>query len=138
MAKGSSKKQFITDALALVVGGVVASKASSLPLSFIPDKVKPLVPIVAGYFLSRNKNRMVQGVGAGMIAVGGIKAVSVFAPGLGISSIDEMINGGEDIYLNGMGSVWNALAGGEQMSAVPGGGNALAGEPDPEGNGMYS
>lgn len=98
------KKGLLATIAGLTVGGIAAGKVANLNLTFLPDKVKPFLPMVAGYFLAKNKNQMLQAVGAGMIAVGGMKVVGALAPGLGISAIEDdfaMVNGTEGAYALG-------------------------------------
>lgn len=116
------KKGLLADIAGLTIGGIAASKVANMNVSFLPEKVKPLLPVVVGFFLAKNKSSMLKAVGAGMIAVGGMKAVGAFAPGLGISALDDTtyeIAGTEGAYALGASSdplaASYALAGSESM-----------------------
>jgi hypothetical protein len=104
--KKSSKKIDAAHVAAMVLGGAAGAKLSNVALPVIPDKFRPLVPVVGGYLLTRSKNKMIVGIGQGMIVVGAVKAVGSFVPALGISEMpyalsEYVINGTEDPTLIG-------------------------------------
>lgn len=112
MAKKSKKGMMssLTDVAALTVGAAVASKVVNINLP-VPAAAKPALPILLGLFLMK-KGGFVGGVGAGMIATGGVKLIGAVAPNLGINATEEIseyvIEGAEDY----------ALSGGEAISEV--------------------
>ena len=93
-------KHILSDVAGLTVGGVVASKVANLNIPVVPDKIKPLIPVVVGFLIAKNKSPFLKAIGAGMVAVGGMKTIGVFAPGLGISALEDGI--GADLELNGL------------------------------------
>jgi len=89
------KKDTFTKAATLVGGGVVASIVTN-KLTMIADvRIRAAIPVALGIFLAGNKNKMVAGLGEGMVAVGGTKLVGAFLPNMGISAIDadEVVEG---------------------------------------------
>ena len=99
-----------------VVAGAVAGKFLQSKLS---DKVNPKIlaggQIVAGIFLPKLvKNEFMKGVGVGMIANGGVTALSEFGVLSGIGADDttvEYIGGSEDIA---------TISGDDEMGAYDG------------------
>lgn len=67
----------------LAVGAVVGAKVATLTTTAIPDKLKPVLPLVLGIFLMKKKGLMAS-IGQGMVAVGATKTIGAFAPTLGI------------------------------------------------------
>lgn len=67
----------------LVVGAAVGAKVASLNITAIPEKVKPLLPLILGVILMKKKGFMAS-VGQGMVAVGATKTLNSFVPALGI------------------------------------------------------
>ena len=105
------KKDTFAKAGTLVAGGVVASLVVN-KLTMIADvKIRSAIPVVLGIFLAGNKNKMVAGLGEGMIAIGGTKLIGSFLPNLGISAIDsdEVVEGVymDESPLNGTTSMAN-------------------------------
>lgn len=89
------KKDTFAKAGTLVAGGVVASIVTN-KLTMIADaRIRAAVPVVVGIILSGNKNKMLSGVGDGMVAVGGTKLIAQLLPNIGISAIDadEVVEG---------------------------------------------
>jgi len=107
MAKRKGKKMtgMITEAAALTLGAAVASKVVNINLPVVPEKLRPALPILLGFFLAGRDGALMKGLGAGMIAFGGVKLVGQLAPGLGIGAgegISEYsIEGAEDYALAG-------------------------------------
>lgn len=128
-------KHILSDVAGLTVGGVVASKVANMNIGFIPEKVKPILPIVVGFLIAKNKNPFLKAIGAGMVAVGGMKTIGAFAPGLGISALEDGI--GADVELAGLDGQY-ALAGPKNDLAAYknpfGAGYALAGVNEQYGN----
>lgn len=101
-------------AVPLVAGAIGAKLAKNVSGKFIQnDKLRAAVPLVLGIVLAGSKSATMQGIGSGMIAVGGADLVGSFIPGLaGLEDMDlsgifgEVINGevinGDD-YMNGDG-----------------------------------
>lgn len=95
----------VTDAAGLTVGAVVAAKVSSINLP-VPSQIKPVIPILLGFFLMK-RGGFLGNMGAGMVAVGGTKLIGAVAPNLGIGAegsetISEyVIEGAEDYALAG-------------------------------------
>jgi len=122
------KKVHVQHIGALVVGGVVASKVSTIALPVIPEKARPLVPVVVGFLLTKSKNPTLQYAGKGMIVVGGVNTLRAFVPQLGLGAPgmgDYYISEPDMPALNGPGMGYPAaLAGGEQDMGYPA---ALAG-----------
>lgn len=87
----AKSRSLATDVAGIVLGAAVGSKIAGLNVSFIPDKVKPLIPVVGGIFLARAKSPFMKAAGAGMIAAGGVKTIAAFAPGLGISALEDSV-----------------------------------------------
>jgi hypothetical protein len=115
MAKRKISKAGLMEYGGFIVGGALASKVATLNVPMIPEKVKPILPIVLGYFLAQ-RGGTIANVGKGMITVGSIKALGAFVPALGISEevSDYMIEGADDYALAGetvSGNEGYALAG---------------------------
>lgn len=89
----------------LVVGAAVGAKVATLNITAIPEKVKPLLPLILGVILMKKKGFMAS-VGQGMVAVGATKTLNSFVPALGIGineGISEYtIEGANDYALSGM------------------------------------
>jgi len=102
MAKRKMSKAGLMEYGGFIVGGALASKVATLNVPMIPEKVKPILPIVLGYFLAQ-RGGTIANVGKGMITVGSIKALGAFVPALGISEevSDYMIEGADDYALAG-------------------------------------
>lgn len=102
MAKRKFSKAGLMEYGGFIVGGALASKVANLNVPMIPEKVKPLLPLVVGYFLAK-RGGAIGNVGKGMITVGGIKAIGAFAPQLGIGEevSDYIIEGAEQYALAG-------------------------------------
>lgn len=121
------KKDTITTAAALVAGSIGANLVYNKATMITNTKLRAAAPLVLGLVLSGQKNKMIQGVGFGMIAAGGQKLVGSFVPGLagieadeviegiyddleGVNGADDVINGPEDVIngfedeINGMDS----------------------------------
>lgn len=101
----------LSDVAALTVGAAIASKVVNINLP-VPAAAKPALPILLGLFLMK-KGGFMGGLGAGMVASGGVKFIGAVAPNLGINQDTEeiseyVIEGAEDY----------ALAGGESISAM--------------------
>lgn len=102
------KKGIITDAAALAVGGIGAGKVYTMSANFIKnEKVRGVVPVVLGAVLMGQKGKFVQGVGAGMVAVGSQRVVASFIPGLAGYGEDDVIEGLNDYPSPVNGSVIN-------------------------------
>ena len=72
-----------------VAGGVMAGAVVKYLPSTLNDKIKSAVPVAVGLFLPKFiKGNAGAGIGAGMVAVGGLKLFSSLAPNLGIGQID--------------------------------------------------
>lgn len=104
-SKKSSKINF-ADVGAAILGGAIAGKVANINLPMVPEKVRPALPLLIGFLLSKQSGAM-KAVGTGMLVVGGIKTLNAFAPGLGIGEMNEsisdyMIEGAENYALNGM------------------------------------
>ena len=83
------------DAAAVVAGSVVGGVASA-KLTMIADaRLRNGLVLLAGVFMSGQKNKMLSSIGTGMAAIGGAKLVGAFIPALGISAIDtdEVVEG---------------------------------------------
>jgi len=89
------KKDTFAKAGTLVAGGVVASIVTNKLTMIADTRIRAAVPVVVGIFLAGNKNKMISGLGDGMIAVGGTKLVGALLPNMGISAIDadEVVEG---------------------------------------------
>ena len=89
------KKDTFTKAATLVGGGVVASIVTNKLTMIADTRIRAAVPVALGIFLAGNKNKMIAGLGEGMIAVGGTKLVGSLLPNMGISAIDadEVVEG---------------------------------------------
>lgn len=104
-SKKSSKINF-ADIGAAILGGAIAGKVANINLPMVPEKVRPALPLLIGFLLSKQSGAM-KAVGTGMLVVGGIKTLNAFVPALGIGEMNEsisdyMIEGAENYALNGM------------------------------------
>jgi hypothetical protein len=128
MAKKSKKGNImnsLTDVAALTVGAAVAAKVANIKLP-VPNAVKPALPILLGLFLMK-KGGFVGGVGAGMIASGGVKFIGAVAPNLGINQDMEdisediseyVIEGAEDYALAGANENVSGYAGSYALAGM--------------------
>jgi len=89
------KKDTFMKAGTLVAGGVVASIVTNKLTMIADTRLRSAVPVVLGIILAGNKNKMISGLGDGMVAVGGTKLVASLLPNMGISAIDadEVVEG---------------------------------------------
>ena len=89
------KKDTFTKAATLVGGGVVASIVTNKLTMIADTRIRAAIPVALGIFLAGNKNKMIAGLGEGMVAVGGTKLVGALLPNMGISAIDadEVVEG---------------------------------------------
>jgi hypothetical protein len=72
-----------------VAGGVMAGAVVKYLPASLNDKVKSAVPVAVGLFLPKFiKGNAGAGIGAGMVAVGGLKLFNSLVPKLGIGGID--------------------------------------------------
>lgn len=103
-------------ALPIVAGAIGAKLVKNLAGKVTQnDKIRAGAALVFGLLLISNKSKAMQGVGAGMIAVGGADLVVGFVPQLaGIEDMDlgDVLNGPDDYVgayedMNGAGSVLN-------------------------------
>jgi len=105
MKKSHSKKMDLAHVGTMVLGGAVGSKLSGIALPVIPEKFRPLLPVVLGVALIKSKNKGISSFGTGLMVVGAVKAVGSFVPSLGIGEpyalSDYRIEGGGDMLLNG-------------------------------------
>jgi hypothetical protein len=86
MKKPKINKAALTDYAGMILGGVAASKVSSIKLPIaLPAPVQALLPAVLGVLLAGRKG-FLGSLGKGMIVVGGMKAIGTLAPQLGISN----------------------------------------------------
>ncbi len=112
MAKSKKSKVNLADLGLAILGGAIAGKVANLNIPMVPEKAKPALPLILGYFLSRQSG-MMKAAGMGMIVVGGIKTINAFAPQLGIGETegvsDYMIEGYDNVY---------ALSGTDAMSGA--------------------
>jgi hypothetical protein len=110
----------VTDAAGLTVGAVAAAKVSNINIPG-PAFIRPLVPIVLGFFLMK-RGGFLGNAGAGMVAVGGTKLLGQLAPNLGISATetvsDYVIEGAEDYALAGAEDYALAGNGEEPINAM--------------------
>ena len=80
----------LTGALPLIGGALAATLVQNKLLAnvaFIPDNLKPAVPVVLGIYLQTMSNKMVKDLGAGMIAASGAQLVAQYIPG--ITGVDD-------------------------------------------------
>ena len=128
MKKPKINKAALTDYAGMILGGVAASKVSSIKLPIaLPAPVQALLPAVLGVFLAGRKG-FLGSLGKGMIVVGGMKAIGTFAPQLGISDygLNMMDESGVGAYeIEGADY---SLAGNDDMAPMNGSSNySLAG-----------
>lgn len=111
----------VNDAAGLTVGAALASKVSNINLP-VPAAVKPLLPVLLGFFLMKRGGFM-GNVGAGMVAIGGTQVIKAVAPQLGIGadeSISEyVIEGAEDYALAGPGENVSGYNSSYALSGMP-------------------
>lgn len=97
-AKGTVKK-----AVPIVAGAIGAKFVKNLAGKISENpKIKAAIPLVLGAILISQKSPAMQGVGSGMIAVGGADLAASFIPSLnGIEDMDlsGVLNGTSD-YIN--------------------------------------
>jgi hypothetical protein len=103
----------LTSALPLVGGALAANLVQNKVLktvAFIPDNLKPAVPVVLGLYLQTMNNKMVKDLGAGMIAASGAQLVGQFVPGItGVD--DDVIEALTDDVIEALPTQDNPLAG---------------------------
>ena len=89
------KKDTFAKAGTLVAGGVVASIVTNKLTMIADPRIRAAIPVLVGIFLSGNKNKMLSGIGDGMVTIGGTKLIGGFLPNMGISAIDadEVVEG---------------------------------------------
>lgn len=97
MAKDARSSK-ITDAVSVMAGGVLTNVVTG----FIPvenQTIKAAIPVIAGFFLSRQKG-MIGKAGEGMMAVGAAN----LAKGFGIGEVDDLSLVGQvaDDEMNGV------------------------------------
>jgi len=79
-----------TSALYVIAGAAAAGYVSKMLPATLSDKVKAAIPVAAGLILPRFiKSNLGQGLGAGMVAVGGLKLVQSFGVLNGIGYADS-------------------------------------------------
>ena len=79
-----------TSALYVIAGAAAAGYVTKMLPSTLNDKVKAAIPVAAGLILPRFiKSNLGQGLGAGMVAVGGLKLVQSFGVLNGIGYADS-------------------------------------------------
>lgn len=79
-----------TSALYVIAGAAAAGYVSKMLPATLNDKVKAAIPVAAGLILPRFiKSNLGQGLGAGMVAVGGLKLVQSFGVLNGIGYADS-------------------------------------------------
>jgi hypothetical protein len=79
-----------TSALYVIAGAAAAGYVSKMLPATLNDKVKAAIPVAAGLILPRFiKSSLGQGLGAGMVAVGGLKLVQSFGVLNGIGYADS-------------------------------------------------
>lgn len=79
-----------------ILGAAAAGKVSAMPITAIPDKAKPYVPVILGLALMLMKNKQAKAAGLGMAIYGGTRALNTTLNlGLGgdASMGDYMIEG---------------------------------------------
>jgi hypothetical protein len=108
----------------------------------IPEVAKPFIPIALGVVLLGMKNPMVQGAGAGMVAVGAVKAYNAFTEKSATQGIAYEYTGGRT-YLSpgtGFGSIPSGSGFAPNGAAFPGAGmpsmSHLSGTYDPSNDGQ--
>jgi hypothetical protein len=76
-----------------VAGAAAAQLLSKVLPSTLDDKIKAAAPLALGFFLPKFvKGPVGQGLGAGMVAVGGLKLVQSFGVLNGIGEISSNVN----------------------------------------------
>ena len=79
-----------TSALYVIAGAAAAGYVSKMLPATLNDKVKAAIPVAAGLILPRFiKSNLGQGLGAGLVAVGGLKLVQSFGVLNGIGYADS-------------------------------------------------
>lgn len=79
-----------TSALYVIAGAAAAGYVTKMLPATLSDKVKAAIPVAAGLILPRFiKSNLGQGLGAGMVAVGGLKLVQSFGVLNGIGYADS-------------------------------------------------
>lgn len=102
-------------ALPIVAGAIGAKLVKNLAGKVTAnDKIRAGIALALGLVLISNKSKSMQGVGSGMIAVGGADLITSFVPSLaGIEDMElgDILNGGDDVYMsddmNGVDGVLN-------------------------------
>ena len=109
-------KDTLTQSAALAAGAIAGSLVFNKLTQIANPKLRAAVPLAVGIFLVGNKNKMLSGLGGGMIAIGGQKLVGSFVPALAGYEADEVIEGvyvddegmNEDDEINGTFDTINA------------------------------
>lgn len=86
-------KDTLTQSAALAAGAIAGSLVFNKLTQIANPKLRAAVPLAVGIFLVGNKNKMLSGLGGGMIAIGGQKLVGSFVPALAGYEADEVIEG---------------------------------------------
>lgn len=99
-------------------GGAIAAKMideKALQNVPIPAKIKPLLFVAGGLFLSGNKSDIVKGLGLGMAGYGGLKLYQSFttpaAADPGTEAATTGVGNYADEYMNGVFAAQNVLSG---------------------------
>lgn len=80
-------------AIYAVAGAAAAQLLSKVLPSSMDDKIKAAAPLAVGFFLPKFvKGAAGQGIGAGMVAIGGLKLVQSFGVLNGIGEISTNVN----------------------------------------------
>jgi len=105
-----------------VAGGVAAGAVVKYLPASLNDKVKSAIPVAVGLFLPKFvKGNAGQGIGAGMVAVGGLKLFGSLVPSLGISGVDApgyqvpSISGGYGMAVPDSAYMTPAIAGMDEL-----------------------
>lgn len=109
MSKKTSTKFNPMHALTLVAGAVGGAFAINKSAGMIADpKVRAALPLGIGLFLTTMKDKNIQGVGSGMIAIGGQRLVGAFVPALAGTDSDDVIEGVfDEIDIEGLNDTLN-------------------------------
>jgi hypothetical protein len=87
------KKAALMDAATVVAGSVLGNVVYTKLDKIADKKIRSGLILLAGVFMSGQKNKMISGVGTGMVAIGGM--IGEFVPALAIAGIDtdEVVEG---------------------------------------------
>jgi hypothetical protein len=110
------------------IAGAVAAQAVTKFVPIANDKIKAAVPVALGLFLPKLiKGSVGQGLGTGMVAVGGLKLIQSFgvlsglggvdAPGYSVPSISAVYNKAGLVDNSYMTPAISGLAGLEELGA---------------------